>query len=88
MNNKYTCPCCGYKTLSEKSGDYDICEICFWEDDAQQLANPNLEGCANKLSLRQAQQNFINYGYSDKSIAKHVRKPNSKDIKDSGWKLL
>jgi hypothetical protein len=31
---KYTCPCC-YKTLGEEPPDtYEICEICFWEDDA------------------------------------------------------
>lgn len=26
------CPCCGYRTLRER-GDYEICKICFWEDD-------------------------------------------------------
>ncbi len=34
----YECPCCGYKTLSEKydvneGTGYDICPICGWEDD-------------------------------------------------------
>jgi hypothetical protein len=29
-----TCPCCGYPTIGER-GDYDICEICHWEDDGQ-----------------------------------------------------
>ena len=34
---KYTCPCCGYKTLDEEPPNtYDICEICFWEDDGFQ----------------------------------------------------
>jgi rubrerythrin len=27
---KYTCPCCGYKTLDEEPpGTYDICKIVF-----------------------------------------------------------
>lgn len=31
---KFTCPCCGYKTMKGKPpGTYEICEICFWEDD-------------------------------------------------------
>ncbi len=30
--NKVYCLCCGYKTLSAR-GDYDICPVCFWEDE-------------------------------------------------------
>ena len=26
------CPCCGYATLDAR-GEYDICAICWWEDD-------------------------------------------------------
>lgn len=26
------CPCCGYKTIKER-GCYDICKVCYWEDD-------------------------------------------------------
>ena len=37
---KYTCPCCGYQSL-DSDGDYDICEICFWEDDPYQKLNAN-----------------------------------------------
>jgi len=29
---KYKCLCCGYRTLDER-GEYDICPVCFWEDD-------------------------------------------------------
>lgn len=28
----YRCLCCGYKTL-ESRGEFDICPVCFWEDD-------------------------------------------------------
>lgn len=31
--SKYACPCCGCLTLDERGG-YDICPVCFWEDDA------------------------------------------------------
>lgn len=30
---KITCLCCGYRTLDER-GIFDICPVCFWEDDA------------------------------------------------------
>lgn len=26
------CPCCHYKTLTER-GQYEVCPVCFWEDD-------------------------------------------------------
>ena len=28
------CPCCGCKTLSMRTA-FEICEVCFWEDDGQ-----------------------------------------------------
>ena len=30
---KVICLCCGYRTLDER-GVFDICPVCFWEDDA------------------------------------------------------
>lgn len=33
QDKKYKCPCCGYQTL-DTHGEYDICPVCFWEDDA------------------------------------------------------
>ncbi|WP_139892631.1 CPCC family cysteine-rich protein [Bacillus sp. D386] len=62
---KYTCSCCGYKTLDESPGGYDICKICYWEDDPVQNEDPDFEGGANVLSLRQAQRNFKIYGASE-----------------------
>ena len=70
-----TCPCCGYKTLDDGS-IYDICDICFWEDDIVQFKNPDYEGGANTISLRQAQR------------LNSVRKPNENDVKDKQWKLV
>ena len=73
---KYKCPCCGYYTFSyQPNGNYDICPICFWEDDPQQLANENLASGANKVSFRQARQNFIKFGACEKEMLVYVRKP-------------
>lgn len=30
---EYKCLCCGYMTLDSRA-EYDICPVCFWEDDA------------------------------------------------------
>lgn len=30
------CPCCGYMTL-DRRGAYDICPVCFWEDDGSEF---------------------------------------------------
>lgn len=30
--DKVICLCCGYRTLDER-GAFDICPVCFWEDD-------------------------------------------------------
>jgi len=57
---KFTCPCCGYKTLDEEAmGTYEICELCGWEDDAVQNSDPDYVGGANGISLREAQHEFL-----------------------------
>ena len=48
------CPCCGSLTIGEH-GQYEICEVCGWEDDPTQSANPEEGGGANQESLRVAQ---------------------------------
>ena len=86
---KYTCPCCGYKTLEEEPpGTYEICNICFQEDDSVQFKEPDYEGGANEVSLRQAQENFIVFGACEKRCIELVRKPTSEDVKDASWKQI
>ncbi len=82
-NSKFACPCCGHKTFAEKSnGTYDICPVCFWEDDPIQLDDPNYEGGANPTSLRQAQKNFLEFGACDEDMKRNVRPANSDEPKD------
>lgn len=65
--NRYACPCCGYKTLTQKpSGTYEICDVCFWEDDGVQFDDPDYEGGANQESLRTAQKNFLDQFLDEK----------------------
>jgi len=72
---KYPCPCCGYATLDER-GAYDICLVCFWEDDGQDNADAHLvKGGPNDVSLSQARRNYIEFGASEKHLVPDVRPP-------------
>lgn len=37
---KHKCLCCGYRTLKERGG-YDICPVCFWEDETYPIIHNN-----------------------------------------------
>ena len=60
--NRFTCPCCGYPTLDERAG-YDICELCNWEDDGQDVekAYKCFGGPNGSYSLAEARINFVKY---------------------------
>lgn len=60
------CPCCGRKTIGER-GNYEICTVCWWEDDGQDndtadevFGRPNYG-----LSLTKARINFLVHGIYD-----------------------
>lgn len=59
---RFACPCCGYPTLCER-GAYEICKLCFWEDDGQNDANADevLPGPNQGYSLTEARRNFERY---------------------------
>jgi hypothetical protein len=60
------CPCCGLRTLDFR-GDYEICPVCWWEDDGQDNeAASRVQGGPNgDLSLTGARVNFLREGISD-----------------------
>jgi hypothetical protein len=78
---KYPCPCCTYKTFDEKpNGTFYVCLVCFWEDDLVQLNDPDSEGGVNGISLRQAQNNFKQFGAMEKRFEKQTRKPYENEL--------
>jgi hypothetical protein len=72
----YFCPCCKYRTLQSR-GDFEICKICFWEDDGQDEHDADVvRGGPNyHLSLRQAQANFAAFGATEERFLEFVRPP-------------
>jgi len=84
--NEY-CPCCGFDTYNSKTRlEYDICPICFWEDDPEQFKKPDYISGANRVSLIEGQSNFQNYGACEKDMKHNVRNPNKNDILNPEWK--
>jgi hypothetical protein len=74
--------------MTEESGHYDICPICFWEDDPIQRDNPDEDNGANKVSLRQAQINFEELGACEKEMIKNVIKPDNTYKRNPKWKII
>lgn len=79
----YFCPCCKYKTLHSR-GDYEICKVCFWEDDGQDEHDADVvRGGPNyDLSLRQAQANFAALGATEERFREAVRPPRYDEERD------
>ena len=61
-----SCPCCGSRTIGER-GNYEICKICWWEDDGQdnESANKVFGGPNYGISLTQGRYNFLKFGIYD-----------------------
>ncbi len=87
MNNAdemFPCPCCGMLTFEEPlDGTYLICDVCFWEDDPVQLADPSYAGGANEDSLEQSRKNYLEFGACSKRCLESVRKPLPEEIPPS-----
>ncbi len=58
-NTPHKCLVCG-QTEFPRKGSYKICQICGWEDDSLQEANPDYDGGANDLSLNENRKRWAN----------------------------
>lgn len=63
------CFCCGYLTIKTR-GEYDICPVCFWEDDGSEDTERFSQ--ANKMKLSEGISNFKKYGYSNPAFRDNV----------------
>ena len=62
------------------NGDYDICPVCFWEDDPVAYDDPNEVACCNGVSLVQATENYLAFGACRRDMIKNVRQPKKEEI--------
>jgi hypothetical protein len=73
--NTFSCPCCGNKTLSAR-GFFEVCPICFWEDDGQDDHDADVVrgGPNGNLSLTQARRNYQAFGACEQRFLSHTEK--------------
>ncbi|WP_374465154.1 CPCC family cysteine-rich protein [Chryseobacterium sp.] len=65
------CPCCNFRTIFEK-GNYQICPVCFWEDDGN--TDDMKTSSANHMTLKEARDNFKTKGAISDQFLKFVAK--------------
>ena len=78
--HRYRCPCCHYRTLRGRGG-YEICHVCFWEDDGQDDhdADKVYGGPNRDVSLIEARQNYQRLGVADPRDLGKVRPPTAEE---------
>lgn len=64
-----SCPCCQCRSLLGR-GMYEICRVCFWEDDGTN--DLDRQSGPNHMTLRQARVNYHRFGAVSESAAAHV----------------
>lgn len=72
----HRCPCCRSLTLCGRGG-FEICPVCYWEDDGQDDhdADDVRGGPNGTLSLSEARVNYQRHGASEPRFVGSVRKP-------------
>ena len=80
----HACPCCGYRTLPSRVM-YELCPICYWEDDPNQADQPTSDDGANGASLIDAQQTFLRIGAMHEDYLSDTRPPMPIEARDPDW---
>ncbi|MFE0846140.1 CPCC family cysteine-rich protein [Streptomyces rochei] len=88
MSDSCPCPCCGHRVLDAMPGSYEICPVCFWEDDVVQFRWPTMGGGANRVSLIEAQRNYQDFGACNQRSRRYVRPPAEDEPLDPTWRPI
>jgi len=84
---RYSCLICGYKTLDSYC-DWDICPICFWEDDVLHHGGDKTSPANSGLKVSQAQANFMMFRCCSTEHQRFVRGPLPTEEHDPVWQTL
>jgi hypothetical protein len=79
---KGRCEVCGFYTFKNTERDsFEICEVCFWEDDGFNDNPDEVRGGPNQdLSLNQARANFKQFGAYSQHAAQYTRRPHEDEL--------
>ena len=79
-----TCTCCGYKS---SCGEYVGCAVCGWQCDWAQESGPDFPlGANGRITLREAQHNFMRFGNCDGVDGLNRGKAASNYRRDPEWR--
>jgi hypothetical protein len=76
VENRFRCPCCGFKTL-DAPDVMALCPVCWWEDDGQEDGDAgDVRLTVNgALSLVEARASYARCGAAHSRFLPYVRKP-------------
>lgn len=74
--SSFRCPCCDHLSLASR-GDYDICEICYWEDDGTDDVLYSTPFSPNHMTLAQGRLNYKTFGACTRAMLCHVKMPSA-----------
>jgi len=76
----FACPCCACLTLPTP-GQYELCPVCFWEDDGQDDLDADVVrgGPNGPLSLTQARADCAALGACDRAFLPQVTSPTAEE---------
>lgn len=77
QEGRHQCPCCDYYTLTDRGG-FEVCPVCYWEDDGADLEALDVVSGPNHITLRQARHNFARIGAADEAAVPLVAAPDER----------
>jgi uncharacterized protein YjbI with pentapeptide repeats len=82
-NDKFPCPCCFNLTLAAQAR-FEICEVCYWEDDGQDDFDAEVVrgGPNGELSLTHGRENYTKLQASNPLNSAKVRRPTPDELTD------
>jgi hypothetical protein len=74
--------------FSRPPGSEEICKIWFWQDDASSLRFATVAEGPNRVSLIEAQKNYMSFGAAEQHLKQQVRLPRPVDKRGPTWRPI